>query len=112
MRISDWSSDVCSSDLVGAKTSKMFQGHRGSNHPVKMLEDGVVDITSMNHCFAIDNDTLPDNVRTTHVSLFDCSNCGIALTDKPAFSVQYHPEASPGPQDSFYLFQRFVEGLG
>ncbi|HEY9578946.1 MAG TPA: glutamine-hydrolyzing carbamoyl-phosphate synthase small subunit [Rhizorhapis sp.] len=97
---------------VGAKTMKMFQGHRGANHPVKRLEDGVVEITSMNHGFAIDNDTLPDNVRTTHVSLFDGSNCGIALTDKPAFSVQYHPEASPGPQDSFYLFQRFVEGLG
>src|SRR3546814_15171465 len=91
---------------------KMFQGHRGANHPVKRLEDGVVEITSMNHGFAIDNDTLPDNVRTTHVSLFDGSNCGIALTDKPAFSVQYHPEASPGPQDSIYFFQRFVEGLG
>src|SRR3546814_13440513 len=73
---------------------KMFQGHRGANHPVKRLEDGVVEITSMNHGFAIDNDTLPDNVRTTHVSLFDGSNCGIALTDKPAFSVQYHPAAS------------------
>ena len=97
---------------AGAKTVKMFQGHRGANHPVKRLEDGAVEITSMNHGFAVDIDTLPPNVKATHVSLFDGSNCGIALTDKPAFSVQYHPEASPGPQDSFYLFQRFVEGLG
>ena len=96
---------------AGAKTVKMFQGHRGANHPVKRLEDGAVEITSMNHGFAVDTDTLPANVKATHVSLFDGSNCGIALTDKPAFSVQYHPEASPGPQDSFYLFQRFVEGL-
>lgn len=97
---------------AGAKTVKMFQGHRGANHPVKRLEDGAVEITSMNHGFAVDADTLPANVRATHVSLFDGSNCGIELTDKRAFSVQYHPEASPGPQDSFYLFQRFVEGLG
>jgi carbamoyl-phosphate synthase small subunit len=97
---------------AGAKTVKMFQGHRGANHPVKRLEDGAVEITSMNHGFAVDSDTLPANVKATHVSLFDGSNCGIALTDKRAFSVQYHPEASPGPQDSFYLFQRFVEGLG
>ncbi|MBB4640040.1 glutamine-hydrolyzing carbamoyl-phosphate synthase small subunit [Rhizorhapis suberifaciens] len=97
---------------AGAKTVKMFQGHRGANHPVKRLEDGAVEITSMNHGFAVDTDTLPGNVRATHVSLFDGSNCGIELTDKRAFSVQYHPEASPGPQDSFYLFQRFVKGLG
>jgi len=96
---------------VGAKTIKMHQGHRGANHPVKRLEDGLVEITSMNHGFAVDAATLPANVRATHVSLFDGSNCGIALTDKNAFSVQYHPEASPGPQDSFYLFQRFVDGL-
>ncbi len=96
---------------VGAKTIKMHQGHRGANHPVKRLSDGLVEITSMNHGFAVDADTLPANVRTTHVSLFDGSNCGIELTDKNAFSVQYHPEASPGPQDSFYLFQRFVDGL-
>ncbi|MDF0544069.1 glutamine-hydrolyzing carbamoyl-phosphate synthase small subunit [Sphingobium sp. H39-3-25] len=96
---------------VGAKTLKMHQGHRGANHPVKRLSDGAVEITSMNHGFAVDADTLPANARTTHVSLFDGSNAGIELTDKPAFSVQYHPEASPGPQDSFYLFQRFVEGL-
>lgn len=96
---------------VGAKTIKMHQGHRGANHPVKRLSDGLVEITSMNHGFAVDAETLPANVRTTHVSLFDGSNCGIELTDKNAFSVQYHPEASPGPQDSFYLFQRFVDGL-
>jgi carbamoyl-phosphate synthase small subunit len=93
---------------VGGKTSKMFQGHRGANHPVKRLEDGRVEITSTNHGFAVEREGLPDNVRETHVSLFDDSNCGIELTDKPAFSVQYHPEASPGPQDSFYLFQKFV----
>jgi len=93
---------------VGAKTEKMHQGHRGANHPVKRLDDGRVEITSMNHGFAVDTDTLPDNVRPTHVSLFDGSNCGIELTDRPAFSVQYHPEASPGPQDSHYLFEKFV----
>jgi carbamoyl-phosphate synthase small subunit len=97
---------------AGARTVKMHQGHRGANHPVKRLEDGVVEITSMNHGFAVDTATLPANVRETHVSLFDGSNCGIAFTDRNAFSVQYHPEASPGPQDSFYLFERFVEGLG
>ncbi|WP_188055029.1 glutamine-hydrolyzing carbamoyl-phosphate synthase small subunit [Sphingosinithalassobacter sp. CS137] len=93
---------------VGAQTTKMFQGHRGANHPVKRLEDGAVEITSMNHGFAVERDSLPANARETHVSLFDGSNAGIELTDKPAFSVQYHPEASPGPQDSFYLFERFV----
>jgi carbamoyl-phosphate synthase small subunit len=93
---------------VGAKTSKMHQGHRGANHPVKRLSDGSVEITSMNHGFAVESATLPENARETHVSLFDGSNCGFELTDKPAFSVQYHPEASPGPQDSFYLFERFV----
>ncbi|HEX7857050.1 MAG TPA: glutamine-hydrolyzing carbamoyl-phosphate synthase small subunit [Sphingobium sp.] len=96
---------------AGAKTSKMHQGHRGANHPVKRLEDGLVEITSMNHGFAVDAATLPANVVETHVSLFDGSNCGIAFTDKRAFGVQYHPEASPGPQDSFYLFRKFVEGL-
>ena len=96
---------------VGGKTSKMFQGHRGANHPVKRLEDGRVEITSMNHGFAVERDGLPENVRETHVSLFDGSNCGIELTDKPAFSVQYHPEASPGPQDSFYLFEKFVGAM-
>jgi carbamoyl-phosphate synthase small subunit len=93
---------------VGAKTTKMFQGHRGANHPVKRLSDGAVEITSMNHGFAVERDSLPANVRETHVSLFDGSNAGLELTDRPAFSVQYHPEASPGPQDSLYLFERFV----
>ncbi len=96
---------------AGAKTSKMHQGHRGANHPVKRLEDGTVEITSMNHGFAIEAATLPANVVETHVSLFDGSNCGIAFTDHPVFGVQYHPEASPGPQDSFYLFEKFVGGL-
>lgn len=93
---------------VGARTTKMFQGHRGANHPVKRLADGVVEITSMNHGFAVARETLPANARETHVSLFDGSNAGLELTDRPAFSVQYHPEASPGPQDSLYLFERFV----
>ena len=96
---------------VGGRTSKMFQGHRGANHPVKRLEDGRVEITSMNHGFAVEREGLPANVRETHVSLFDGSNCGIELTDRPAFSVQYHPEASPGPQDSFYLFEKFVGAM-
>ncbi|MCJ2177548.1 glutamine-hydrolyzing carbamoyl-phosphate synthase small subunit [Novosphingobium album (ex Hu et al. 2023)] len=96
---------------AGAKTAKMFQGHRGANHPVKRMEDGVVEITSMNHGFAVDNTTLPDSVEQTHVSLFDGSNCGIAIKGKRAFGVQYHPEASPGPQDSFYLFEKFVDML-
>ncbi|WP_394652886.1 glutamine-hydrolyzing carbamoyl-phosphate synthase small subunit [uncultured Sphingomonas sp.] len=96
---------------VGARTTKMFQGHRGANHPVKRLEDGAVEITSMNHGFAVERDSLPANARETHVSLFDGSNAGLELTDRKAFSVQYHPEASPGPQDSFYLFERFVRAL-
>jgi carbamoyl-phosphate synthase small subunit len=96
---------------VGGRTSKMFQGHRGANHPVKRLEDGLVEITAMNHGFAVEREGLPDSVRETHVSLFDGSNCGIELADRPAFSVQYHPEASPGPQDSFYLFQKFVGAM-
>ncbi len=97
---------------VGAKTEKMHQGHRGANHPVKRLEDGRVEITSMNHGFAVDAETLPANARATHISLFDGSNCGFELTDQPAFSVQYHPEASPGPQDSHYLFEKFVGMMG
>ena len=96
---------------AGAATTKMHQGHRGANHPVKRLEDGVVEITSMNHGFAVDNTALPDSVVETHVSLFDGSNCGIAVKGKRAFGVQYHPEASPGPMDSFYLFERFLEML-
>jgi carbamoyl-phosphate synthase small subunit len=93
---------------VGAKTVKMHQGHRGANHPVKRLSDGRVEITAMNHGFAVETDSLPANARPTHVSLFDGSLCGLELTDRPAFSVQYHPEASPGPQDSAYLFEKFV----
>jgi carbamoyl-phosphate synthase small subunit len=94
---------------VGARTVKMHQGHHGANHPVKDLLTGKVEITSMNHGFAVDRDTLPADARETHVSLFDGSNCGIALKDRPVFSVQYHPEASPGPRDSHYLFRRFVD---
>jgi carbamoyl-phosphate synthase small subunit len=93
----------------GAKTVKMRQGHHGANHPVKDLLTGKVEITSMNHGFAVDRATIPDNLLETHISLFDGSNCGIALKGKPVFSVQYHPEASPGPRDSHYLFTRFTE---
>jgi carbamoyl-phosphate synthase small subunit len=102
---------------VGARTMKMPQGHHGANHPVQEMRDRKggdlalrkVEIVSMNHGFAVDRASLPANVVETHVSLFDGSNCGIALTDRPAFSVQHHPEASPGPRDSHYLFDRFVE---
>jgi carbamoyl-phosphate synthase small subunit len=94
---------------LGGKTMKMHQGHHGANHPVKDMTTGKVEITSMNHGFAVDKDSLPPNVAQTHVSLFDGSNCGIALKDRPVFSVQYHPEASPGPRDSHYLFARFIE---
>ena len=94
---------------LGGRTMKMHQGHHGANHPVKDMTTGKVEITSMNHGFAVDKESLPKNVEQTHVSLFDGSNCGIALKDRPVFSVQYHPEASPGPRDSHYLFTRFVE---
>ena len=93
---------------VGGKTEKMKQGHHGANHPVKDHTTGKVEIVSMNHGFAVDSKSLPEGVEETHVSLFDGSNCGIALTGKPVFSVQHHPEASPGPQDSHYLFRRFA----
>jgi carbamoyl-phosphate synthase small subunit len=96
---------------VGARTVKMKQGHHGANHPVKDFTTDKVEIVSMNHGFAIDRETLPENAAETHVSLFDGSNCGIALADRPAFSVQHHPEASPGPRDSHYLFRRFVETM-
>ena len=94
---------------LGAKTLKMKHGHHGANHPVKDLETGKVEITSMNHGFTVDATTLPKDVIETHISLFDKTNCGIRMVDKPVFSVQYHPEASPGPQDSFYLFNKFVD---
>jgi carbamoyl-phosphate synthase small subunit len=94
---------------LGAKTLKMHQGHHGANHPVKDYTTGKVEIVSMNHGFAVDRETLPDHVEETHISLFDGSNAGIKLKDRPVFSVQHHPEASPGPQDSHYLFRRFVD---
>jgi carbamoyl-phosphate synthase small subunit len=96
---------------LGARTIKMNHGHHGANHPVKDIDTNRVEITSMNHGFTVDSQTLPDGVRETHVSLFDGSNCGIAVIGKPVFSVQYHPEASPGPQDSYYLFERFAEAM-
>ncbi len=100
---------------LGAKTFKLERGHRGANQPVKDLATGRVEITSQNHGFAVDADTLPKGVQVTHVSLFDGSNEGLACADRPVFSVQYHPEASPGPSDSHYLFERFmqmIEGHG
>ncbi|PTQ71404.1 glutamine-hydrolyzing carbamoyl-phosphate synthase small subunit [Celeribacter persicus] len=96
---------------LGAKTIKMNHGHHGANHPVKDLDTGKVEITSMNHGFTVDTQTLPAGVKETHVSLFDGSNCGIAVEGKPVFSVQYHPEASPGPMDSYYLFERFAAAM-
>ena len=94
---------------LGAKTRKMSQGHHGANHPVKDLTTGKVEIVSMNHGFTVDRETLPSGVRETHISLFDGTNCGIGVDGAPVFSVQYHPEASPGPMDSHYLFARFAE---
>ncbi|RKQ70805.1 carbamoyl-phosphate synthase small subunit [Litorimonas taeanensis] len=99
-------------EALGGKTIKMEQGHHGANHPVKDHTTGKVEIVSMNHGFAVDSKSLPDSLEETHVSLFDGSNCGIRLKGKPVFSVQHHPEASPGPQDSFYLFERFADALG
>ena len=96
---------------LGLETYKMHQGHHGANHPVKNLSDSSVNITSMNHGFAVRTDNLPKNVRETHVSLFDGSNCGIEVIDKPIFSVQHHPEASPGPNDSYYLFDNFLDNI-
>jgi len=96
---------------LGARTVKMEQGHHGANHPVKNLETGQVEIVSMNHGFAVDRQTLPADAVETHVSLFDGTNCGFRLTSKPVFAVQHHPEASPGPQDSFSVFDNFVKSL-
>ena len=96
---------------LGAQTVKMNHGHHGANHPVKDLDTGRVEITSMNHGFTVDSQTLPAGVIETHVSLFDGSNCGIRVDGRPVFSVQYHPEASPGPQDSYYLFERFAAAM-
>ena len=96
---------------LGAKTIKMNHGHHGANHPVKDLETDKVEITSMNHGFTVDSQTLPDDVIETHISLFDGSNCGIRSETHNAFSVQYHPEASPGPQDSYYLFEKFFNTI-
>ncbi|MGA9658498.1 MAG: glutamine-hydrolyzing carbamoyl-phosphate synthase small subunit [Asticcacaulis sp.] len=96
---------------LGGKTVKMEQGHHGANHPVKDETTGKVEIVSMNHGFAVDSDSLPEGVVQTHISLFDGSNCGIALVNAPVFSVQHHPEASPGPVDSLYLFERFADNM-
>ena len=93
---------------LGAKTEKMHQGHHGANHPVKDHTTGKVEIVSMNHGFAVDSKSLPQGVEETHISLFDGTNCGLRVSGKPVFSVQHHPEASPGPQDSHYLFRRFI----
>ena len=96
---------------LGGRTTKMFQGHRGANHPVQRLSDGAVEITSMNHGFSVERGSLSEGVTETHVSLFDGSNAGLELDGGRAFSVQYHPEASPGPKDSLYLFERFVRSI-
>ena len=96
---------------LGGRTVKMHQGHHGANHPVKDLATGKVEIVSMNHGFAVERESLPKTVVETHVSLFDGTNCGLALRDRPVFSVQYHPEASPGPHDSHYLFKRFTDAI-
>ena len=95
----------------GASTYKMKFGHHGANHPVKDLDNGRVCITSQNHGFAVDDKTLPSHIRSTHISLFDGSLQGLALKDKPAFSFQGHPEASPGPHDIGYLFDRFIDSM-
>ena len=97
---------------LGGKTFKMHQGHHGANHPVKNIENGKVEITSMNHGFSVKFDTLPSNIIETHKSLFDDSNSGLMVKGKPIFSIQHHSEASPGPYDSFYLFDKFQNLVG
>ena len=96
---------------LGGKTKKMSFGHHGANHPVQDLSNKKVQITSMNHGFTVDMETLPSNVKETHRSLFDQSNCGFEVKDKPIFSVQFHPEASPGPQDCYYIFEKFIKTI-
>ncbi len=96
---------------LGGRTIKMQHGHHGANHPVKDLRTGKVEITSMNHGFMVDRDSLPQDVEETHISLFDGTNCGLQMRKRPVFSVQFHPEASPGPQDSFYLFEQFADSM-